>query len=203
MSDAKIGRLVVASLHQAIAECLPTRLEFYEYWLNTRKLGNEAIGRDKLGTTFSFLRHEKSVQYATVIALAGRYTADWTVESWSGLRQASLRALPSFVRRWIVLRSAARALRRLGTARHVTLLSGQSNLVMATVADSIFCDPRASVSTPLCGFFESTLTRFLEHFDLPVDADTARCRAVDGERCIVMIQTRQKSASITSRIERT
>ena len=201
MSNGKIGRLVVASLHQAIGECLPTRLEFYEYWLDTRKLGNEAIGRTQLATTFSFLRHENG-QYAKVLALAGRYTADWTVESWSGLRQASLRGLPSFVRRWIVLRMAARALRRLGTSRKVRL-SGQNNLVMAALYDSIFCDPRVSVSMPLCGFFESALTRFLEHFDLFVDTEMTQCRSVYGERCIVMIRTRQKSASSTSGIERT
>ena len=200
MSHAKIGRLLVASLHQAVGECLPTRLEFYEHWLDTRKLRNEAIGRAQLVAVFSFLRREDG-QYAAVTALAGRYTADWTVGSWSGLRQASLRTLPSFVRRRIVLRMAARALRRLGTARRVTL-SGQRSLVMAEVDDSIFCDPRSAVSTPLCGFFGSALTRFLEHFDVPADADTTRCRAVDGERCIVMIRTGQWSESTTSSTER-
>ena len=30
MSEPRIGRVLVASLHQAIADLLPTRLEFYE-----------------------------------------------------------------------------------------------------------------------------------------------------------------------------
>ncbi len=30
MTEAGIGRLLVASLHQGIADLLPTRLEFYE-----------------------------------------------------------------------------------------------------------------------------------------------------------------------------
>ena len=34
MTDAAVGRLLVASLHQSIADLLPTRLEFYESWLN-------------------------------------------------------------------------------------------------------------------------------------------------------------------------
>ena len=34
MSESRIGRVLVASLHQAIADLLPTRLEFYENWLN-------------------------------------------------------------------------------------------------------------------------------------------------------------------------
>src|SRR5262249_8459046 len=38
MSEARIGRVLVASLHQAIADLLPTRLEFYENWLNVAGL---------------------------------------------------------------------------------------------------------------------------------------------------------------------
>ena len=34
MRDAGIGRVLVASLHQGIADILPTRLGFYENWLN-------------------------------------------------------------------------------------------------------------------------------------------------------------------------
>ena len=34
MNDAGVGRLLVASLHQGIADMLPTRLEFYEAWLS-------------------------------------------------------------------------------------------------------------------------------------------------------------------------
>ena len=33
MREPRIGRLVIAALHQAIAEALPLRLEFYENWL--------------------------------------------------------------------------------------------------------------------------------------------------------------------------
>ena len=34
MTDAGVGRLLVASLHQGIQDVLPTRLDFYESWLN-------------------------------------------------------------------------------------------------------------------------------------------------------------------------
>jgi hypothetical protein len=36
MDDSGVGRLLVASLHQSIAEELPSRLEFYEAWLHPR-----------------------------------------------------------------------------------------------------------------------------------------------------------------------
>jgi hypothetical protein len=38
MTESRIGRVLVASLHQAIADLLPTRLEFYENWLNVAGL---------------------------------------------------------------------------------------------------------------------------------------------------------------------
>ena len=38
MTEAGIGRVLVASLHQGIADVLPTRLEFYENWLHPEGL---------------------------------------------------------------------------------------------------------------------------------------------------------------------
>ena len=38
MSDAGIGRVLVASLHQGIADILPSRLGFYENWLSAEGL---------------------------------------------------------------------------------------------------------------------------------------------------------------------
>ena len=36
MRDAGIGRVLVASLHQGISDTLPTRLGFYENWLDAQ-----------------------------------------------------------------------------------------------------------------------------------------------------------------------
>ena len=38
MREAGIGRVLVASLHQGIADILPMRLTFYENWLNAEGL---------------------------------------------------------------------------------------------------------------------------------------------------------------------
>ena len=51
MIEAGIGRLLVASLHQAIADLLPTRLEFYEAWLNPAGLRDGRILGIKTGDT--------------------------------------------------------------------------------------------------------------------------------------------------------
>ena len=58
MIDAGIGRLLVASLHQGIADLLPTRLEFYESWLNPAGLRDGRIGLAPLAAVLSFLRQE-------------------------------------------------------------------------------------------------------------------------------------------------
>ena len=63
MKDAGIGRLLVASLHQGIADRLPDRLEFYENWLHPQGLRDGTIGlaplhavRRKLSTACSGAR---------------------------------------------------------------------------------------------------------------------------------------------------
>ena len=78
MRDAGIGRLLVASLHQGIADRLPDRLEFYENWLNPRGLRDGTIGLAPLHAVLSFLRTEGD-DYARVTTTAGEYAAQWAV----------------------------------------------------------------------------------------------------------------------------
>ena len=58
MREAGIGRVLVASLHQGIADILPTRLTFYENWLNAEGLRDGTIGLAPLYAVLSFLRQE-------------------------------------------------------------------------------------------------------------------------------------------------
>ena len=78
MTDDGVGRLLVASLHQGIADLLPTRLEFYESWLNPSGLREGRIGLAPLAAVLSFLRQEGEA-YRLVAARAGEYSAEWTV----------------------------------------------------------------------------------------------------------------------------
>ena len=43
MRDAGVGRVLLASLHQGIADILPTRLGFYESWLHAKGLLNRRV----------------------------------------------------------------------------------------------------------------------------------------------------------------
>src|SRR2546429_9914032 len=90
MREAGIGRVLVASLHQGIADILPTRLTFYENWLNAEGLRDGTIGLAPLYAVLSFLRQEGDA-YQMITARAGEYAAEWTVQSSSPLRRAIIR----------------------------------------------------------------------------------------------------------------
>ncbi len=70
MRESGIGRVLVASLHQAIADILPTRLGFYENWLNAEGLREGTIGLAPLYAVLSFLRQEGDA-YEIITARAG------------------------------------------------------------------------------------------------------------------------------------
>jgi hypothetical protein len=105
MSEPRIGRVLVASLHQAIADLLPTRLEFYENWLNVSGLREGTIGLAPLSAVLSFLRTEGAA-YDLITARAGEYAASWTVNSLTPLERRLIRALPATLRARAALRTA-------------------------------------------------------------------------------------------------
>src|SRR5262245_49757772 len=97
MRDAGIGRVLVASLHQGIADVLPTRLVFYEEWLNAEGLRGGTIGAAPVSAVLSFLRQEGDA-YDAIMTRAGRYAAEWTVETMTAYRRRMIQALPAWVR---------------------------------------------------------------------------------------------------------
>ena len=105
VSEPRIGRVLVASLHQAIGDVLPTRLEFYENWLNLSGLREGTIGLAPLFAVLSFLRTEGSA-YELITARAGEYAADWTVNNLAPLERRVIRALPAPLRTRAALRTA-------------------------------------------------------------------------------------------------
>src|SRR4029453_9145812 len=109
MSEPRIGRLVVASLHQAIAEALPLRLEFYENWLKPLGLLREGrhIGVASFAAALSFLRREEPASlYDDVTRRAGDLAAQWTFDSLPWARRRWLAILPGRMRARAALRMA-------------------------------------------------------------------------------------------------
>src|SRR6266496_4281497 len=111
MREAGVGRVLVASLHQAIADILPTRLGFYENWLNAEGLREGTIGLAPLYAVLSFLRQEEGDAYAMITTRAGEYAAEWTVASMRPIQQTLIKAAPVWLRGRLLLRLAGRLVR--------------------------------------------------------------------------------------------
>jgi hypothetical protein len=183
MSEPRIGRVLVASLHQAIADLLPTRLEFYENWLSTSGLRDGTIGLAPLSAVLSFLRSEGEA-YTIITHRAGEYAGDWTVDSLSAFERLHL-ALPVALRTRAALKTARRLVRlTYPGSRAVTRL--RRGLVTVDLRGSLFCEVREASVLPLCGFYAAAIARILERYTLPTAVRVDACRAAGGGRGCLM-----------------
>lgn len=180
MSEPRIGRVLVASLHQAIADVLPMRLEFYENWLNVSGLREGTIGLAPLSAVLSFLRSEGDA-YAVITARAGHYAADWTVSSLPTLERRVIRALPAPLRVRVALRTA-RTLVRATYPGSRAIMRIRRGTAVVDLRGSLFCEVREASVLPLCGFYAAAIARVLHLFALRADARVNACRASGGRQ---------------------
>jgi predicted hydrocarbon binding protein len=185
MGEAGIGRVLVASLHQGIADILPTRLTFYENWLNAEGLREGTIGLAPLYAVLSFLRQEGDA-YQIITTRAGEYAAEWTVQSMKPIRRAALRAAPVWLRRRMLLRLASQIVRSSyrGSRAISQLRHGTASV---DVRASIFCTVREPVPQPLCGFYAAAFTRVLMLFDVDARTEVVACRGTGGRTCVMKV----------------
>ena len=188
MIETGIGRLLVASLHQAIADLLPTRLEFYEAWLNPSGLRDGRIGLAPLAAVLSFLRQEGE-PYVLVTARAGEYSAEWTVADLHPFKRAAIRAAPPALRMRLVMRLARSMVRSTyrGSRAIVRWRKGKGAV---DIRASIFCGVRDRVERPLCGFYASAIRRLMLLFSLNAEVGTEQCRATGDGRCLMVVLMR-------------
>jgi bacteriochlorophyll 4-vinyl reductase len=187
MREAGIGRVLVASLHQAIADILPTRLGFYENWLNAEGLREGTIGLAPLFAVLSFLRQEGDA-YRIITTRAGEYAAEWTVESMPTVRRAILKAAPVWLRTRMLLRLARQLVRDTyeGSRAIARVRRGTTNI---DVRASVFCSVREPVGAPLCGFYAAAFTRLLALFDVTADTEVVACRGTGEATCVIKVVT--------------
>src|SRR5689334_14130774 len=164
MIEAGIGRLLVASLHQGIADLLPTRLEFYEAWLNPSGLRDGRIGLAPLAAVLSFLRQEGE-PYHLVAARAGEYTAEWTVADLPPMKRTIIRAVPPRIRLWLVT-GIARQMVRSTYAGSRAIVRTRGERMAFDIRGSIFCEVREKANRPLCEFYVSAIRRLMFLFSL-------------------------------------
>ncbi len=197
MTEAGIGRVLVASLHQGIADLLPTRLEFYENWLSPDGLRHGTIGLAPLNAVLSFLRQEGE-PYDLITRRAGEYAAEWTVASQRPVHRSMIRSMPAWMRARVALHLARRTIRGtcVGTRVVTKLRRGKGTF---DVRGSLFCSIRDSSSKQLCGFFAAMLARFLELYSVPGEVHLDQCRAAGAPSCLIAISLdRRRARSVTS-----
>jgi hypothetical protein len=186
MTDARIGRVLVASLHQAIADLLPTRLEFYENWLNVSGLREGTIGLAPLNAVLSFLRGEGHA-YNLITTRAGEYAAAWTFENEPAFKRRIIMALPARLRARAAL-GTARALVRATYPGSRALTRIKRGVITVDLRASLFCEVREPSIEPLCGFYASAIAGVLRLFDVSADARVNECRAAGARRgCVVSV----------------
>ncbi len=185
MSEARIGRLVAAALHESLATHLPFRVEFYEYWLQPPRLRAGTVGMASFLAVLSFLRQEGDI-YATIVGDAGRFAADWYLAGTSAWTRARWRWLPRPLR----LRTALRLAQQLSTDSSPSTrgrIKWQRGGGRLQIDESAFCSVRTPVPEPLCGFYAAALGRFCESLGLDASVAHESCLATGAPACAIAI----------------
>ena len=168
MVDAGIGRLLISSLHQGIADVTPNRLEFYEEWLSPEGMRDGRIGLAPLGAVLSFVHREEAPINGEIVSRAGKYAADWTYADVSAPRRWFIRQLPTPLRTRAALGLGRKLV--LATVRQSkikTRLRGSEGEV--AIHSALFDQLRDPASIPMRAFYAAALARLLAH--CAVDAD--------------------------------
>jgi len=191
MRDAGVGRVLLASLHQGIADILPTRLGFYESWLHAKGLRDGTIDLAPLYAVLSFLRQEGGDSYKKITTSAGEYAAEWTVQSMGSFERWLLRAAPNWLRNRLVLRLADRLVR--DTFRRGRLISTlRKGVATLDLRESVFCDVREHVDHPLCGFYTAAFARLFALFGVPARIEVTSCRGMGATGCMMRVTIEQQ-----------
>jgi hypothetical protein len=185
MRDAGIGRVLVASLHQAISDELPTRLGFYESWLHAEGLRDGTIGLAPLYAVLSFLRQEGAA-YDQVMVRAGEYAAEWSVAEVGAVERRAIESAPAWLRLRLIMRLARQLVRSSYQSSRMSarVRRGAAEI---NVRGSVFCSVREPVTQPLCRYYAAALGRMLGLFNVPGRVVVRTCRSTGdgGSHCIL------------------
>lgn len=162
MVDAGIGRLLISSLHQGIADISPNRLEFYEGWLSPAGMREGRIGLAPLGAVLSFLHREEPPANDQIVGRAGRYAADWTFADLSAARRWLIRRLPTSMRARVALGLGKRLIfATVRESRVNTQFKGTSAAI--DINSALFDQLRDPATIPMRAYYASAMDRLLAH----------------------------------------
>jgi hypothetical protein len=191
-SDDGIGRLLVASLHQAIGDAIPMRLEYYEHWLGPMGLRDRRGGLAPLNAVLSFLRQEGQPVYDDIMTRAGRASAEWHHLD-DRLAPRLARALPRSLGARYALGQGQRLVRAaFEPARaRITARRGRGQV---EISGSVFCTLRDPWPWPTCTYFASAIQRHLELCSSPAAVRIEACRASGADTCRLSVDFRAGGA---------
>jgi hypothetical protein len=185
MGEQSMGRILVASLHQAIADIHPDRLVFYENWLSSEGMRGGTIGVGPVLAVLSFLRSEGDA-YRLITTRAGEYAGEWTFQEISPSRRVFTSSAPEWLRQRLVLRLACQLVRSSHRdSRAVSTLRREAADIV--VKQSVFCTVREPAAHPLCGFYGAAVARLFQLFDLPGRTDVVSCRGTGSPACVLRV----------------
>lgn len=192
MIDAHVGRLLVAAVHQAVADELPTRVDFYDHWLRGERLRDGSVGLAPMTAVMGFLRAE-GAPYHRVMRRAGDYAAAWTLEAMAGPRRKLLLWLPRWWRSRAVLRLAAQSIRDgYGASRVVVRIRrGEARI---EIRQSLFCRVRDVQPQPQCDFYAALVAGLLAAFQLSAIQQIEQCTAGGNSSCVMTVDLRAAAA---------
>ncbi len=172
MVDAGIGRLLISSLHQGIADVTPNRLEFYEEWLSPKGMRDGRIGLAPLGAVLSFVHREEAPTNDAIVARAGRYAADWTYADLTAFRRWVIHRLPTTLRARAALGLGRRlVLATVRQSRVKTRLAGADGEV--DIQSALFDQLRDPASIPMRAFYAAAVAQLLKHCAVQADVDVS------------------------------
>lgn len=188
MVDVGIGRLLIASLHQGIADISPTRLEFYESWLRPGGLRDGRMGLAPLGAVLSFLHREEPPADREIPVRAGACAAEWAFDATSGLRKVLVRRMPTKIRTRTALRMARDLVNETISPSKVKARIG-SGICTVEIESPLFAYLRGPSSVPMRRYYAAAYGELLRLYGIDVlseaDEDAPVCRlaiAIQGPR---------------------
>lgn len=189
MVDARIGRLLIASLHQGILDAEPTRVEFYEHWLSPTGLREGRMGVAALNAALSFLRREGQPMYHRVMTGAGRSAADWTIAEVPPLRRTMTARLPMAWRARSAVRAARHLVRATFQDTRLQTRRWQRTGAMGLRA-STFCAHRDEGLAPLCLYYAAAVERLFALYEVDAGVTIATCKAAGDTGCALAVTIR-------------
>ena len=186
MSEARIDRLLAAALHQAIADLLPMRVEFYEGYLRPRGWREDAVNLAPVTAVLSFLRHEEPGTYDAVMVHAASYASTWWLARQPWHVRAAGTLLPLPMRLSQVGRLARQHFEQSyrGTKVKQRVRTRQLEL---EVRGSIFCSSREHAHEPHCRYYLAFVEALLARDAFAREGRVVACRALGGECCTIRL----------------